>query len=193
MSLRGQTELALIEQYKSADEFDPDKEDFPTTHEFLVDEICRDADRRQMERGGEPSDASSAPPADFRQPASIDRGKQVFFSNGGCVKCHGPTELGDGQQVYDMWNEPIDKLHIQLADRERVGRSAGDARAKKCKMLRSCQTRLDDDALPPRESEPRNLRQGIFRGGRQPYEIFYRAAQWHLPSQYAGHRHATTA
>src|SRR5262249_10357433 len=41
LSLRGQTELGLIEQYKVADAFDPDKEDFPTTHEFLVDTVLK--------------------------------------------------------------------------------------------------------------------------------------------------------
>src|SRR5262245_54350928 len=41
LSLRGQTELSLIEQYKLADAFDPDKQDFPTTRDFLVDTVLK--------------------------------------------------------------------------------------------------------------------------------------------------------
>jgi hypothetical protein len=33
---------------------------------------------------------------------------------------------------------------------------------------------LATDSLPPRHAIPRNLRQGIYRGGRAPVDIFYR-------------------
>ncbi len=186
LSLRGQTELALIEQYKSADEFDPDKEDFPTTHEFLVEKVLQPIVDKWKGAASQVTQVP-APPSDFGTPSSIDRGKQVFFTTGGCVKCHGPTELGDGQQVYDMWNEPIDKLHIQLADRERALTDlSGDARSEEVKKLRELQTALETDSLPPRKNDPRNLRQGIFRGGRQPYEIFYKLHNGIFPSQMPG-------
>jgi hypothetical protein len=127
------------------------------------------------------------PPPDFGSPASIDRGKQVFFTTGGCVKCHGPTELGDGQQVFDMWNEPIDKMHIQLTDREHaLADLSGDARTEEVKKLRELETALETDSLPPLKAEPRNLRQGIFRGGRQPFEIFYKLHNGIFPAQMPG-------
>jgi hypothetical protein len=33
---------------------------------------------------------------------------------------------------------------------------------------------LDGDALKPRTIPPRNLRQGIYRGGRRPLDLYYR-------------------
>ena len=33
---------------------------------------------------------------------------------------------------------------------------------------------LDTDSLPPRTAKPRNLRQGIYRGGRAPYDLYRR-------------------
>ena len=33
---------------------------------------------------------------------------------------------------------------------------------------------LDGDALAPRTIPPRNLRQGIYRGGRRPLDLYYR-------------------
>jgi mono/diheme cytochrome c family protein len=161
LSLRGQTELALIEQYKLADAFDPDKEDFPTTRDFLVDTVLKPIVDKWQGAASKVTQVAK-PPDDFGTQASIDAGRQVFFdqakAKGGCVKCHGPTALGDGQLVLDDWNKAIDDLTKKAA--------GGD--------LPELAHALAVDSLPARESQPRNLRQGIFRGGRQPYEIFYR-------------------
>ncbi len=176
----------MIEQYKSADEFDPDKEDFPTTSDFLVGKVLQPIVAKWKSSASQVTQVPK-PPADFGTPASIEAGRQVFFNKGGCVKCHGPTELGDGQLVWDMWNEPIDKLHTQLADREQaLANLSGDARADESKKLRELSYAFDVDSLPPRKGEPRNLRQGIYRGGRQPYELFYRLHNGIFPSQMPG-------
>ncbi len=56
-----------------------------------------------------PEDA--AVPPDNRTPAqlaeSITKGRELFYgSKANCVKCHGPTALGDGQQDdYDDWSK----------------------------------------------------------------------------------------
>lgn len=161
LSLRGQTELALIEQYKLADAFDPDKEDFPTTRDFLLDTVLKPIVDKWQGAASKVTQVAK-PPDDFGTQASINAGREVFYdqakAKGGCVKCHGPTALGDGQLVLDDWNKAIDDLTKKAA--------GGD--------LPQLSHALAVDSLPPRESQPRNLRQGIFRGGRQPYEIFYR-------------------
>jgi mono/diheme cytochrome c family protein len=161
LSLRGQTELALIEQYKLADAFDPDKQDFPTTRDFLLDTVLKPIVDKWQGAASKVTQVTK-PPEDFGTQASIDAGRQVFYdqakAKGGCVKCHGPTALGDGQLVLDDWNKAIDDLTKKAA--------GGD--------LPELSHALAVDSLPARESQPRNLRQGIFRGGRQPYEIFYR-------------------
>ncbi len=176
LSMRGQTELELINQYKLADAFDPDKEDFPTTREFLVDTVLSGPNGpvTLWKNAASQTTAVPKPPADFRTAASIEAGRQVFYNKGGCVKCHGPTALGDGQLVWDMWNESIHKLDQKVAESNEPAK------------LAELKVALRDDALPPRESEPRNLRQGIYRGGRQPYELFFRLYNGIFPSQMPG-------
>ena len=85
--------------------------------------------------------------------ASVQRGRELYYGQvANCVKCHGDSALGDGQTTdYDNWTKEIepdkpDALHEYL--------SLG--------------------ALEPRNSEPRNLRQGVYRGGRRPIDIFWR-------------------
>ncbi len=81
--------------------------------------------------------------------ASIAAGRELFQGERGCAKCHGPTGLGDGtERNYDMWNNK--KLNL---DREDVA-----ARW----------------SLPLQELRPRNLRHGVYRGGRRPLDIYRR-------------------
>lgn len=164
LSMRGQTELELINQYKLADAFDPDKEDFPQTREFLVDTVLNvpNGPVTLWKNAVSQVTAVPKPPADFGTEASVELGRKVYYDKGGCVKCHGPTALGDGQLVWDMWNESIHKLDQKVSESSDRSKLAGLTYA------------LRTDSLPPRESEPRNLRQGIYRGGRQPYELFFR-------------------
>ncbi len=238
LSLRGQTELALINEFASADEFDPDKEDFPKTREFLVGKVLTPLVAKWQ---GATSQVTPVPPppADFNSSASIERGKQIFYSTGGCVKCHGPTALGDGQLVWDLWSEATEKMLKDIpsrlkeldADEDKLNESvkelektdiddlikamekgteekpSAEARAllrkelaegtaKKLESLHKQLQTLHDfrkmlreaplTTLPPRENHPRNLRQGIFRGGRQPYELFYRLSNGIFPSQMPG-------
>ena len=55
--------------------------------------------------------AEDAIPADDRTPEqiaeSVKAGRELFYgAKANCVKCHGPTALGDGQQDdYDVWSK----------------------------------------------------------------------------------------
>lgn len=85
--------------------------------------------------------------------ASIARGKEIFLNAGkaNCIGCHGPTGLGDGGQVdYDVWTK---------LQREQEARYPGLAQLW---------------PLPVRPAEPRNLHQGIYRGGRRPVDLYRR-------------------
>lgn len=82
--------------------------------------------------------------------ASIAEGRKLFqHKDAQCTKCHGPTGLGDGndgspEKLFDDWNK--DKKQDDLA-----------------RWL-----------LPKQELRPRNLRLGIYRGGRRPLDIYRR-------------------
>ena len=79
--------------------------------------------------------------------ASIARGREIFRDgkNAQCIKCHGPNGLGDGGQLlYDDWN--------------------------KDKTLEN----MEFWALPAQQLDPRNLRLGIYRGGRRPVDLYRR-------------------
>ncbi|MGE0607804.1 MAG: c-type cytochrome [Pirellulales bacterium] len=90
--------------------------------------------------------------ADERLAASILAGKQLFATTGGCVKCHGPTALGDNEEpIYDDWNAP--KFNKNPEEMARLAK-------------------LFD--LPIQQLNPRNLRLGLYRGGRRPVDIYRR-------------------
>lgn len=89
----------------------------------------------------------------------IETGKRLFAKEGNCFSCHGYTALGDGQiNKYDFWTE--DWLNV-------IG---GDSAKEKIKEFKEI------GALTPRPVRPRNLRQGIYRGGSRPIDIFWRVA-----------------
>ncbi len=91
------------------------------------------------------------PPVDYDTPKSIARGRELFFTTlTNCGKCHGDTAVGDGQtEDYDEWTKEVEPTSPEaLADYLALG------------------------ALPPRNSQPRNLRLGVYRGGNRP-EDFY--------------------
>ncbi len=81
-----------------------------------------------------------------------------------CMKCHGPTALGDGPSAsenFDKWNEPKWKL-IQAG-------SGPDAISRQFN-------------LPLQRLSPRNLRLGVYRGGRRQVDVFRRIALGIFPS-----------
>jgi mono/diheme cytochrome c family protein len=87
--------------------------------------------------------------------ASIKHGRELFYGSiANCVKCHGDSALGDGQTTdYDEWAK---EFINDGKDRKRV------------------QTYVSLGLLPPRTIRPRNLRQGIYRGGLRPIDLYWR-------------------
>ena len=92
----------------------------------------------------------------------IKHGHELFYGNvANCGQCHGPLALGDGQLTdFDEWtsewtvknNPPIDPK----------------------KNINAVNEFLALGALRPRNIRPRNLRMGIFRGGRRPVDQYLR-------------------
>ncbi len=91
------------------------------------------------------------PPDDYNSPQSIARGRELFFTTlTNCATCHGVTALGDGQtEDYDEWGKELEPTSPE-----------------------TLQQYLALGALPPRTAQPRNLHEGIYRGGRRPRDLF---------------------
>ncbi|MFC1759402.1 c-type cytochrome [Planctomycetota bacterium] len=92
--------------------------------------------------------------------ASIERGKKHYFGGGICHTCHGETQLGDGNRTdYDFWTkEYFDWVTFKGTD------DYAKAYAKYKKL----------EGLSLQNIIPRNLRRGVYRGGRRPLDIYWR-------------------
>ncbi len=94
--------------------------------------------------------------------ASIERGKDIFHGQiASCVGCHGPA--GNGQAVtldYDDWAKEYST---------RIGLTPTDPQAMR--------PFRDAGALPPRQSRPRKLAGGVFRGAGDGPAIFRHISQ----------------
>jgi mono/diheme cytochrome c family protein len=157
LSMRGQTEIKLI--LEMADLGEDEKLDL--TREFLVggvltsvSDLWKEAEEKVIR-----PDMAIAPKPDYeREPAeiavSIAAGRELFYgAKANCVKCHGPSSLGDGQLTdYDEWTKPF----IEFA------KTHPDVRPASLGLL------------PPRTIRPRNLRLGVYRGGSRPLDVFRR-------------------
>ena len=161
LSIRGETEIELMRAFFELDEEDVGK--LPETREFLVGEMLTSV-AEKWQAAADAVIAVPEMPGDIDLVASIAKGKELFYGDkANCVKCHGVTGLGDGQaNDYDDWNKVIVQWSQEVAGDQDA---AWVARASHV---------LAGDALRPRTIPPRNLRQGLYRGGRRPLDLYYR-------------------
>jgi mono/diheme cytochrome c family protein len=123
--------------------------------------------------------------------ASIAAGRELFFgTKANCLKCHGPTGLGDGERNnFDVWMQEIAdfaKRRTQLAETiERLKATDDPDETDEARDERLAEIERSADLLDTydrllaanyeaRVSIPRNLRQGWYRGGRRMLDVFYR-------------------
>jgi len=168
LSIRGETELALMRNYFELDEEDEGK--LPETREFLVEEILEPIAEKWASAGDQEIEVPEMP-EELDMVASIAKGRELFYGDkANCVKCHGVTALGDGQaNDYDDWSKNIVKIEAKLG-----AVAEGDPDAAERQWIAEFERVLAGDALTPRTIPPRNLLQGIYRGGRRPLDLYYR-------------------
>ena len=181
LAIRGETEIALMRAFFELDDDAEGK--LPETREFLIDETLAGI----AEKWQSAADAVipvPEMPADIDLAASIAKGKELFYGDkANCVKCHGVTGLGDGQaNDYDDWNKAIVEVEKEVrgglakATESTAGMSPDELAEHRQQVawLDRFNQVLAGDALRPRTIPPRNLRQGIYRGGRRPLDLYYR-------------------
>lgn len=146
LSLRGEMEADLMELVKSGDEV-------PLNHDELLERL-----KSSDGSGSGYADLWDAAAAEMVTPeappeldeagflASIEEGRKLFLdAKAQCVQCHGPTGLGDGtERRFDVWNEAKTDANIAFF------------------------------TLPKQQLMPRNLRLGVYRGGRRPVDLYRR-------------------
>ena len=182
LSIRGETELALMRAYFELD--DDAKGILPETREFLVDETLSPI-AEKWKSASAAQIAVPPMPADIDLATSISKGRELFYGDkANCVKCHGVTGLGDGQaNDYDDWNKSIVEINKEIksglakaGETSTSGMSADEAAEHRTQVawLGKFSHVVDGDALKPRTIPPRNLRRGVYRGGRRPLDLYYR-------------------
>ena len=161
LSMRGQAEIRLIDI--ALNEVDLDDDDNPLdmekTREYLIDGMLAKVTSKwqtassQIIQSEPDTRYGDSPPTKKEINEAIDRGRALFYGKGGCVKCHGESALGDGEvNDFDDWNKELNELlekHDEL-------------------------TAEDLGTLPVRTIRPRNLRMGVYRGGRRPLDLYRR-------------------
>ena len=173
LSMRGQTEYALAAAISDLGEDEQLKTDYPTLVEEILTPI---ADKRR-----EANKAIIQPPAkpDWDLKESIAAGRELFYgTKANCVKCHGPSELGDGQTTdYDDWSKPLHEYELQVAQGLKTIPSDPDLssaeKSARIKQLDELHTALADTTLTPARSCPATCG-CIYRGGGRPLDLFHR-------------------
>jgi mono/diheme cytochrome c family protein len=182
LSIRGETELALMRAFFELDDDAQGK--LPETREFLVDETLTPIAEKWKSAAAAQIVVPDMP-ADIDLAVSIAKGKELFYGDkANCVKCHGVTALGDGQaNDYDDWNKAIVEINKEIkgglakaGETSTSGMSAEEAaeHRKQVAWLGRFADVVEGDALTPRTIPPRNLRLGVYRGGRRPLDLYYR-------------------
>jgi mono/diheme cytochrome c family protein len=195
LSIRGQTEKAvedIVGDMNAGDKFDPTNAEI---RKVVIDDVLKpivEAWQGAKEQVIVPEEA--AVPHDNRTPQqlaqSVDEGRKLFYgAQANCVKCHGTTALGDGQQDdFDDWTkanlEFIKGTDAKLAEIQSLKDERAKAKGDDAKRLddQIAAARKDFDQrkeliatlLPARHAIPRNLRIGIMRGGHRPIDLFWR-------------------
>ncbi|MCA9270278.1 MAG: cytochrome c [Planctomycetales bacterium] len=159
LAIRGETERSLVleaaAEYEAEDKLD-------TSRELLVDIALSGVVGAWSRADDAVTTGDSRPSWEGEQlAASVARGKELFQGkNANCFSCHGTTALGDGQVGnYDDWTNDFAEWNAIVDPAERANKMA------EYEAL---------GGLTPRNLIPRNLRKGVYRGGRRPVDIYWR-------------------
>ena len=207
LSMRGQMETSLVNYITQELDFDPAKPEEASPLDPVQDEEQRGVIlgllTDEVVAGWQEAAEGVIVPADGALPHmdrapdelanSVKLGRELFYgTKANCIKCHGPTGLGDGQQDdYDNWNKANKKFlddtamlqgsikTLKASKAELSGDELASANAELQLKYRELKERNDliVHMLPPRNAIPRNLREGMFRGGRRPLDLYRRVNQ----------------
>jgi mono/diheme cytochrome c family protein len=160
LSIRGQLERVLVRDLALEFEGEKDRPRYMAA-DYLLDDLLGRVVQPWLDAETQHTPIAPLPEMfNQQQQASIERGRQLYYGTvANCVKCHGDTQLGDGQNTdYDDWTK-------DFFDWTNASESAKREMTAELISL---------GGLQPRTTDPRNLRQGIYRGGRRPIDLYRR-------------------
>ncbi|HEY6565579.1 MAG TPA: cytochrome c, partial [Pirellulaceae bacterium] len=164
LSIRGEVERRLWQELAmELDEGDRlVTDDLGDLKEFLIDDVLAEVvgKWKNAEAGITPVPKRFSA-NDEEMLVSIRKGKELYYGAvANCVKCHGESQLGDGQTTdYDDWTKEFYDW----------------AKPKGTKEYREAYAEyVGLTHMAPRNILPRNLRQGVYRGGRRPVDLYWR-------------------
>ncbi len=181
LSLRGETELAMIEEGFLGEDEDPDA---------LEDDIVQDLLSVVFGKWEDAEDRVVDPPTPRTPPSpeSVLRGRELFLGRTKekleCAGCHGPKGRGDGQSFVppDVFNRVVFRGDPSKMD-ERVALLDEPTREL-------WKQKLDEWGNPLR---PANLTVPVYKGGRRPIDLYWRIAKGitgaQMPAHYPGIDH----
>lgn len=157
LSIRGETERYLIQLVVDEDEYLPLGVD---AREMVLEDGALAAAESWALPEESPEEYVVVPPpmppvgTPERRAASIALGHELYGDKDAqCVKCHGPEGAGDGEQtdLYDDWNKP--KQGVTPEETRKLARLY---------------------TLPLQRLRARDFREGAFRGGDRPEDLYWR-------------------
>lgn len=154
LSLRGETEELLYNSIVNEGNEELTRDLVVNDAMLPIVEIWQRAESQIVHPAARPETIGSI---DAPTPESIAAGRKLFTDTkrGQCINCHGPTGLGDGgDRIFDDWNDPKEKMLKANPDDPGIV--------------------AEFFTLPIQELKPRNLRMGIYRGGRRPLDLYRR-------------------
>lgn len=181
LSVRGETELALIEEGFIGDDEDPDA---------LEDDVVADLTAAVFGKWEDAADKVVDPPTPRTpsSPESVRRGRDLYLGRTKekleCAGCHGPQGRGDGKSFVDpdVFNRVVfrgdpSKMPERVAQLDEATRDLW-------------KQKLDEWGNPLR---PANLTVSVYKGGRRPIDLYWRIAKGitgaQMPAHYPGIDH----
>jgi mono/diheme cytochrome c family protein len=168
LSMRGETELSLIDEAAIADENDP---------EAISEEVLRSISTTVFGKWKAAESQVFNPPVPRVAPTaeSVRRGRNLFAGQKSrkgntvdCIGCHGPQALGNGASFVDqdVFNEVV------FAGDPSTREERLEKYPEKVREL--WKNSLDDWGNPLR---PNNLNRGVYKGGRRPLDVYWRISK----------------
>ena len=168
LSMRGETELGLIDEAAIADE--NDAQALGTT---TVQEIAKGVFNKWKAAETQVVNPPIPRPPSTRE--SILRGRDLFLSRNttgnkvDCTSCHGPQAVGNGPSIVAPGRSSTTSSSAATPAPWPSGWRKYDDKTREL-----WKTSLDDWGNPLR---PANLNRGIYKGGRRPIDIYWRIAK----------------